>query len=176
MRKILPIIALTGALAIAAWTGAGAPATIIEIEIFNGEGQSIGTASVEDADGGGVAISVIVAGLSPGPHGIHIHETGRCDPPDFESAGAHFNPTNTQHGSMNPQGPHAGDLPNLIVDQNGTAQTSIAAPLLNLESGDQTSILDHDGAALVIHAAADDYKTDPSGESGDRIACGVIEG
>jgi Cu-Zn family superoxide dismutase len=123
---------------------------------------------------GGTVITVDAEGLTAGEHGIHIHETGRCDPPDFESAGSHFNPSSTAHGLENPNGPHAGDMPNLPVGENGTAinyHTEIATRL----SGGETSLLGHPGGtALVIHADRDDQMTEPSGNSGARAACGVI--
>jgi superoxide dismutase, Cu-Zn family len=123
---------------------------------------------------GGTRIGVDVEGLQAGEHGIHIHETGKCDPPDFESAGSHFNPSNTEHGLENPNGPHAGDMPNLPVSENGTAvnyQTEISTSL----SGGEESLMGHTGGtALVIHADRDDQMTNPSGNSGGRVACGVI--
>jgi Cu-Zn family superoxide dismutase len=106
-------------------------------------------------------------------HGIHFHAVGRCDPPDFMSAGDHFNPTNRQHGQRNPQGPHAGDLPNLTVEANGTATYQATNALVTLGPG-ANSLLDADGSALVIHADPDDDVTDPAGNSGGRIACAVI--
>ncbi len=114
-----------------------------------------------------------VRNLPPGTHGIHVHEAGRCDPPDFMSAGGHFNPTSRQHGLRNPNGPHAGDLPNLEVGADGTGRLDALARDLSLSSG-TGNLLDTDGSALVVHAAADDEMTDPTGNSGGRIACGVI--
>lgn len=111
---------------------------------------------------------VDVRDLPPGPHGLHIHTVGRCDPPGFTTAGAHWNPTGRQHGDMNPQGPHAGDFRNLVVGRDGKGTLSADVP------GSFASLIDEDGAAIVIHAAADDYHTDPSGNSGARIACGVF--
>ncbi len=114
----------------------------------------------------GISVTVSTAGLTPGPHGIHIHENGDCTPPDFKTAGAHFNPGNRQHGLLNPQGPHAGDMPNLVVKENGSADTTLT--LL-------TEMLRPDSQALVIHAQADDQRTDPAGNSGARLFCGVIK-
>lgn len=118
-------------------------------------------------------VRVDAAGLAPGSYGVHIHAVGRCDPPAFESAGPHWNPAGRHHGAQNPQGPHLGDLPNLLVGANGEGmlEFSIAGATL---SGGANPLLDGDGAALVIHANPDDYRTDPSGNSGARIACGVF--
>jgi hypothetical protein len=110
--------------------------------------------------------------VSPGEHGIHIHEKGSISP-DFEAAGEHFNPTNAQHGFNNSQGPHEGDLENIFVNDDGSASYTTTDDRVTL-SGGQNSLLDSDGSALVIHESADDYQTDPSGDSGDRVAAGVI--
>ncbi|HWL12343.1 MAG TPA: superoxide dismutase family protein, partial [Ureibacillus sp.] len=107
-------------------------------------------------------------------HGIHIHEVGKCEKPTFETAGAHFNPLEKQHGIENPQGPHLGDLPNIAPEEDGTVQVEFVAKNLTLEPGMENSLLDKDGSAIVIHEDPDDYKTDPAGNSGTRIACGVI--
>lgn len=124
------------------------------------------------AAGEKLTLTVAVAGLPTGPHGIHLHTIGRCDAPDFSSAGGHLNPMARQHGSMNPAGTHLGDLPNLTIDSQGkgTFSIEISAP----REATLTALFDNDGAAIVIHAAADDYKTDPTGNSGARIACGVL--
>ena len=112
--------------------------------------------------------------LPPGMHGFHIHAVGVCTPPDFKSAGGHLNPTDKHHGRLNPEGPHLGDLPNLTIGANGSADTSFAVPKALLGSG-EGSLFQAEGTALVIHADPDDYRTDPSGNSGDRIACAVVE-
>ena len=141
-------------------------------DIVNAKGEKIGTAKITAAKGG-VKIVVAVAQLMPGDHGIHIHTVGKCDGPDFASAGGHFNPEMKKHGKDNPMGPHMGDLPNLTVAPDGKGKATIMAMGVTLGAGPDS--LFHDGGtALVIHAAADDYKTDPSGNSGARIACGIV--
>lgn len=141
--------------------------------IQNAEGKEIGTATFTPARGG-VNVHVAVAGLTPGKHGIHIHAVGRCEGPDFKSAGGHFNPGGKQHGLRNPAGAHAGDLANLKVGKNGKAKQTFVAKGATLGEG-EGSLFGPEGTALVIHADADDEKTDPAGNSGTRIACGVIE-
>ena len=136
-------------------------------------GRELGTLTLTSSNDG-IAITGRLAGLPPGDHGIHIHAVGRCDAPTFESAGEHWNPTNRQHGSQNPQGPHLGDAPNVTGGADSTASVQ-----LSMSSGGSLRIganmlLDADGAAVVIHASPDDYRTDPSGGSGARIACGVV--
>ena len=137
------------------------------------DGKEHGTVRFETAQTG-VVIRASFTGLPPGTHGIHIHEKGACEP-DFEAAGGHFNPTGAAHGILDEDGPHVGDLPNIHVPENGELTIEFFAPLLTLSAGTEQALLDQDGAAVVIHSGADDYKTDPSGNSGDRIACGVIE-
>jgi Cu-Zn family superoxide dismutase len=110
--------------------------------------------------------------LPRGTRAFHIHEVGKCDPP-FESAGGHFNPTGKQHGKDNPNGPHAGDLPNLDVPQSGRVKVQVVVKDVSLDTG-RGALLDADGAALVVHEGADDYKSDPAGNAGKRLACGVI--
>jgi Cu-Zn family superoxide dismutase len=113
----------------------------------------------------GASLAVSVTGLSPGRHGIHIHQNGTCTPPNFTSAGPHLNPTSRQHGLENPEGPHAGDMPNLEVGGDGAADATLPVA---------AGVLQQDGGAVVIHADPDDQETDPSGNSGDRLVCGVI--
>jgi Cu-Zn family superoxide dismutase len=138
-------------------------------------GQPIGTVRAWQT-AGGVSFHIEATGLPHGVHGIHVHSVGRCDPPDFASAGSHWNPAAHKHGFRNPAGPHAGDLPNVEVAANDVLSATVTLPNASLTAppGAPGAVLDADGAALVVHAAADDYVTDPSGNSGARIACAVI--
>jgi superoxide dismutase, Cu-Zn family len=138
-------------------------------ELRTADGTAAGRA-VATEQGGGVQIALTVDGMPAGLHGAHVHMTGRCDPPDFTTAGGHWNPTGMQHGTQNPQGPHAGDLPNLTIAADGRGSMTMMLP-----SGTLDGMLDVDGAAFVVHAAADDLRTDPSGNSGGRVACGVFQ-
>ena len=131
-------------------------------------GKTVGEAIVEQ-QAGGVQITATFTGLPPGERAFHIHTVGKCEPP-FESAGGHFNPTSKQHGKDNPSGPHAGDMPNLDVPQSGRVKVQLTVKDVTLDGG----LLDADGAALVVHEGADDYKSDPAGNAGKRIACGVL--
>ena len=135
------------------------------IGLVNSAGASVGSLQAE-ARRGGTYLRIAVQDLPPGEHGLHLHAVGRCDGPGFQSAGAHWNPAGRQHGHMNPAGPHAGDLPNITVSANGRGAINFLAT--------GGALNDADGTALVIHAKPDDYRTDPSGNSGDRIACAVI--
>jgi Cu-Zn family superoxide dismutase len=141
----------------------GAPMALV-----NSAGQKVGSVRAWQT-AGGVSFRIDATGLPHGIHGIHVHSIGRCDPPDFASAGPHWNPTARKHGFSNPAGHHAGDLPNVGVAANGVLSATVVLPDASI-----ANLLDADGAALVIHAAADDYATDPSGNSGARIACAVI--
>ena len=138
------------------------------VALINAGGQSVGTVRAWQT-AGGVTLRIDASGLPHGVHGIHIHAVGRCDPPDFASAGPHWNPAGKQHGFNNPAGHHAGDLYNVTVAANGVLGEAVTIP-----GASMASLVDADGAALVIHAAADDYMTDPSGNSGARIACAVL--
>jgi Cu-Zn family superoxide dismutase len=152
-------------------TGAGALQTAA---LRTADGQQIGTASVREEQGATV-LTVDVNRMPAGTYGMHVHAAGKCEGPAFESAGPHWNPQSKQHGTQNPQGPHAGDLENLTIGQNGAGGATLTLSGTELRSG-QSPMLDADGAALMIHAKADDYRTDPSGNSGDRIACAVLGG
>jgi Cu-Zn family superoxide dismutase len=151
---------------------AAAPATSASARIARPDNVVVGQATLTQTRGG-VAVSVRASGLSPGRFGIHIHQTGRCDAPDFASAGGHWNPSSRHHGRLNPEGPHLGDLPNLELNAAGTGALRFVIAGARLQGGDHP-VLDADGASIVLHAATDDYRTDPSGNSGARAACGVI--
>jgi Cu-Zn family superoxide dismutase len=160
------------ALLLAGCAGLGARVTSATADLKNTPGQTVGTATFTEVSGG-VRIVVEVRGLPPGEKGVHIHEVGKCDPPGFTTAGGHFNPGKRQHGLRNPGGPHAGDLPNIRVEADGNGRLETTTSRVTL-SGGPTSLFDGDGSALVVHAAPDDFQTDPTGNSGARIACGVI--
>ena len=148
---------------------------MLTVEMMDSDGTAIGTAELSEEDAG-VMVALEVEGLEEGMHGIHFHETGMCEAPDFESAGGHFNPDGAMHGMDNPDGPHAGDLPNIEVSDDGTVSQEFTAENVTLAIGEENSLLKEGGTALVIHAGEDDQMTDPSGDSGDRIACGVVTG
>jgi superoxide dismutase, Cu-Zn family len=135
------------------------------------DGKEVGTVELTDTPSG-VLMHVDLTAVPPGDHGFHVHAVGKCEPPDFKSAGGHFNPDETKHGLMSSDGPHAGDMPNLYVPESGKITLEVLAPLVTLK-GDP-ALLDEDGSALVIHAGPDDYASDPAGNAGDRIACGVV--
>jgi Cu-Zn family superoxide dismutase len=151
----------------------GGGATSAKAELKNAQGQPVGTATLTEQSGGKVRLVVEARGLAPGQHGIHVHAVGRCDPPDFASAGGHYNPLGRKHGLESPDGAHAGDLPNLVADAGGNARYEATTDRVTLRDG-LLSVFDGDGSAVVIHERADDQKTDPTGNSGGRVACGVI--
>jgi Cu-Zn family superoxide dismutase len=153
--------------------GSKLPAPIASAGLFDTSGTRVGLATFSRKDGTG-QMGVSVSGLSPGEHGIHVHENGACKPPDFQSAGKHFNPASRQHGLLNPAGPHAGDMSNLVVEPDGSADTTLTVSSALLTEG-TGSMIGPQKRALVIHADPDDQRTDPSGNSGARLVCGVIE-
>jgi len=141
-------------------------------EMKNGKGEMVGSVALTET-GSGVRISGNLKNLPAGVHGLHLHQMGKCDAPDFKSAGEHFNPLNKQHGELNPSGPHAGDLGNVTVKSDGSVSLNVVAKNVTLKPG-PASLLHPDGTSLMIHAKEDDRRTDPSGNSGDRLACGVV--
>src|SRR5262249_29020725 len=172
MRALVVVVTSLGLAGCASMGGAPATDNAARVELQNSLGKPVGTATLAQV-GNVVRVVVEVQGLPRGAHGVHVHSVGKCDGPDFTTAGPHFNPAGRQHGALNAQGPHAGDLPNIEVGADGKGRLESTTELISLGGGTNT-VFDGDGSALVIHAAPDDFKTDPTGNSGARIACGVI--
>ncbi|WP_336952495.1 superoxide dismutase family protein [Sphingobium aromaticivastans] len=171
----LPLAVLASACATSSSGGApaaDAAAPMVHAKLLAGDGSARGEAMVTQA-GDGLHVVVHAQGLTPGMHAVHIHMTGSCTPPDFTSAGGHWNPTGHKHGKDNPDGMHMGDMPNMIAGADGGGEVEYVIPGGTINGG-ATPLLDADGAAVVIHAQADDNKTDPAGNAGGRIACGVL--
>jgi Cu-Zn family superoxide dismutase len=142
-------------------------------QIMDASGRNVGMATFVENAAGDLTVSVEAQGLTPGKHGLHVHAVGTCVGPDFTSAGGHFNPLNKRHGLQTSEGAHGGDLPNLVIGQDGRGRFSMTVSSMKLSAG-VLSLMDPDGSAIVIHAAEDDGMTDATGNSGARIACGVI--
>lgn len=167
--RVVPI-SLVGAVALSGCASMADPgATLASGEVRSTGGRSLGSARILDG-GAGRALVLDLDGVPPGVHGVHLHGTGRCDAPDFASAGSHWNPAGAQHGALNPAGPHAGDLGNAVADDAGRLRATL--PLPTTAAGQ--ALFDGNGLAVVVHSGRDDERTDPGGDSGDRIACGVL--
>lgn len=171
--KIAALAAIIPGIGACAATGSTGPISTWSIaataELRDSNGQTVGLAQLRNR-GTDWALAIGVSGQTPGEHGIHLHDAGRCEGPDFASAKGHLNPAGKSHGASNPAGMHAGDLPNLQVEPDGTAQVILPVP----GPVEAATIFDTDGTAIVVHAAADDYRSDPAGNSGKRVACGVL--
>jgi superoxide dismutase, Cu-Zn family len=170
-------LAIAAALAVATLAATclcvpAATAQVAKATLKNADGKTVGEANLVQGSHG-VLIRLLVSGLPAGQHAVHVHAVGKCEPP-FDSAGGHFNPAAKKHGIEAAEGAHAGDMPNLHVPANGDLAVEILNADITLEKGRPNSVFDPDGSALVVHANADDYKSDPAGNAGGRIACGVI--
>ena len=161
-------IAMASVVALSGCAAVDVPVPAPPVNLINASGQVIGTVTAAQTSGG-VTLAISASGVSHGLHGLHVHTVGRCDPPSFVSAGDHWNPTSNEHGFNNPKGPHAGDLPNVSASSTGVISETVV-----LAATSFAQLADADGSALVIHAQADDYVTDPSGNSGGRTACAVL--
>ena len=161
------------ALVVAGGITARAQAEVADGKFKNAQGKEVGTVHIEHMPSATLLL-IKLHDMPPGVHGIHIHSVGKCDPPSFDSAGPHYNPTKHEHGMKNPKGPHAGDLPNITIPADGKLETQIMIAGEQQWEG-EGGILDGDSASIVIHANPDDYLTDPAGNSGPRIACAPLD-
>jgi len=169
------LIAAVAALTVVTCSGlAAAEKKQATAEIKDAKGQKVGDAKFKEGKDS-VAMSVKVMNLTPGVHAIHIHEAGQCEPPDFKTAGGHFNPAHKKHGLQNPEGHHAGDMPNLTVGANGKGTFKSTLEGVTLAGDGPNSLFKAGGTSVVIHEKEDDMKTDPAGNAGARVACGVIQ-
>ena len=173
MKTRLTAAAAAAILLFAASHRADAMGETAVAEIKLADGQSAGTITLTEI-AAGVLLKVELKGLTPGAHGLHLHETGTCEG-DFSSAGAIYNPLGARHGFLNEEGPMAGDLPNVIAGADGAASAEILSPYLHLNKDTEDTLFDADGSSLVLFEKADDYQTDPEGEAGSRIGCGVLK-
>ena len=170
MRKTLAISMITGtSIMLAACSGIEE----VSYPIQNAQGSTIGAVEILAIKGGGVEVKVEVSGLTPGTHAMHFHEFGRCDGPDYKSAGGHYNPAGASHGQVE-GGSHAGDMMNIEVGADGTGTFDVTNMKVSLKTGSLPTLMDDDGTALIIHGGADDYRSQPSGAAGPRVACAVI--
>ena len=175
LRSMAWVVALTLSLSACRMPyipGLTSPLPAAGVTLKDPSGRVVGSA-VFLQEGDGVRVLLDLKGVTPGSKAVHIHEVGQCDAPNFDSAGAHFNPKKGEHGTENPRGPHAGDLPNITVDATGRGHLEVTNPRVTLERG-SASLLNGRGTALVVHEGPDDMRTDPDGNSGPRIACGVV--
>lgn len=154
------------------WAGKSNADSMAEAKLINGSGEIVGVATFSETKEG-VQVVVHVTGLQPGLHGFHIHEKGSCETPDFKSAGGHFNPFGKAHGLKSQEGPHAGDMKNLMVGPHGVGADGFLNTLVTLEDG-ESSLFKPGGTALVVHKGTDDYRSSPSGNAGGRSVCGVV--
>lgn len=169
--SVKSLMAVAG-LSLLAGCSMAAPGSRATAELKDKDGKVVGEAVLREQSDG-VLIRVDSKGLTPGLHGVHVHAVGKCEGPAFTSAGGHFNPGNKKHGLKSADGPHAGDLPNMLVAKDGAGRFEALTDAITLRAG-PLSVFDTDGSAIVVHAGADDNSTDPAGNSGDRVACGII--
>ncbi|KGP72059.1 superoxide dismutase family protein [Pontibacillus yanchengensis] len=172
MRKTLSLFGLAAGLLLIAGCNTQ-NRSALEIEMYNNSDDSLGTATLTEGPDG-VNIKLSLTGLTPGLHGIHVHEFPKCESPDFKSAGGHLNPDGKEHGLMDPKGAHLGDMPNIEADEDGTVKAEVSVKGATLKDG-KKSLLRNDGTSLIIHEGVDDGLTQPAGDAGERVACGKIQ-